>query len=741
MSRYGGEFRRVRLSVAMLGFDDAVALSESLMSIKGRGDEVLVVDCGQSGEASRAALSHGARVIRRAWNDDLSAVRNMALGALSGDWVLWLEAGEILDATSAAEMRTFLDAPTLTPQACSLWLETPPVDPRSMAERVAVMRMFPRVPEIEYQGRIGESILASMQALGWPETLCPWRLVRSAREHDQEFKRVRALRELRLIDLELQERGPRPEVLNHLGEMLVLFGEPAAARQRFQQSLAIAARGSTEMLAAYYGLLTTFGDQPAEQEAQVAACLEALAIYPLDAQLLTAMGGYLQAQGRYDLAIRAFQAAADHGQIDPRTWHVTDVAELAIHCLAICRQLNREGELAREALMQGVARFPYSQRLRMGLISILVRMGRGEEAAAQVDALPIQAPAREALRSAVRGASLAAQQNWIPAREYLEAAFRAGCRDPLCLRNLTLCLLALGEDAASLPVVRAWLTVEPENTEAQGYERTLARQGVTAPAPAGAGGHAAGTSAPRYWSILSPGDKPVAAPSPSSIPADAVPEVDMPADGSPAAISRGVPSVRSPHWRIPPVSAPGATNEIAPAWTETQPIREDGGSEIRQLRLDAAKAPTDSRIHMRLGDAYRQLGDTATAEAVWRAHLERCPQAAEVALALAEILIATGRATEAQPYVELLRQAGPKARGLVALLEGLMAGQRGAWDAAVRQLESARDAGITLPVLWQQLAIGLIQVGRLSDAQAILAHYTPPVAGPAPQRAGQTVAR
>jgi hypothetical protein len=58
------------------------------------------------------------------------------------------------------------------------------------------------------------------------------------------------------------------------------------------------------MLEGYYGLLTTFDGDPSQSDQQITACLEALEVYPLDAQLLVAMGGYMQNQNRLDLAAR-----------------------------------------------------------------------------------------------------------------------------------------------------------------------------------------------------------------------------------------------------------------------------------------------------------------------------------------------------------------------------------------------------------------------------------------------------
>ena len=67
------------------------------------------------------------------------------------------------------------------------------------------------------------------------------------------------------------------------------------------------------MLEAFYGILAALDQLPGARDKQLALCQEALAAFPFDAQLLCAMGNYLQQQGRIDLACRSFEAAARFG--------------------------------------------------------------------------------------------------------------------------------------------------------------------------------------------------------------------------------------------------------------------------------------------------------------------------------------------------------------------------------------------------------------------------------------------
>lgn len=67
-------------------------------------DERVVVDCGSEDDTVRLAEEHGARVIYHPWTDH-GTQKNIALSHAKGDWVLLLDADEIVPAPLAAQIR------------------------------------------------------------------------------------------------------------------------------------------------------------------------------------------------------------------------------------------------------------------------------------------------------------------------------------------------------------------------------------------------------------------------------------------------------------------------------------------------------------------------------------------------------------------------------------------------------------------------------------------------------------
>ena len=252
----------------------------------------------------------------------------------------------------------------------------------------------------------------------------------------------------------------------------------------FQHAIEASAVGSSDQLEAYYGLLTALDVAGEDRRArQLTICLQALEIFPFDAQLLCAMGGYLQSQGQLDLSIRAYQTAFRYGRVNPETWHLTEVAEIAAVCCSLALQLKGKDEEARQLLDEALEKYPRCVRLYWRTIDLHVKYGRRDEALALVGQMPDDVEHREALRGAVRGACLAVAKNWISAKAQLQTAYRAGCRDVFCLRWYSAVLIATGRTDEAKPVVQQWLLAEPTNVEARKYLATIeqAAEAKTAP--------------------------------------------------------------------------------------------------------------------------------------------------------------------------------------------------------------------------------------------------------------------
>ncbi len=86
-----------KLSLCMIVKNEETSLPQCLESIKDVVDELIVMDTGSDDQTVAIAESFGAQVPSFTWCDDFAAARNAALSYVSGDWVLVLDADEVLN--------------------------------------------------------------------------------------------------------------------------------------------------------------------------------------------------------------------------------------------------------------------------------------------------------------------------------------------------------------------------------------------------------------------------------------------------------------------------------------------------------------------------------------------------------------------------------------------------------------------------------------------------------------------
>ncbi|WP_226889679.1 glycosyltransferase [Nostoc sp. MG11] len=84
------------LSLCMIVKNEAATLSKCLSSVRKVVDEMVVVDTGSIDRTPYIAKQFGAKVHHFQWCNNFSAARNAALKYVTGDWVLVLDADEVM---------------------------------------------------------------------------------------------------------------------------------------------------------------------------------------------------------------------------------------------------------------------------------------------------------------------------------------------------------------------------------------------------------------------------------------------------------------------------------------------------------------------------------------------------------------------------------------------------------------------------------------------------------------------
>lgn len=94
----------VLLSLAMIVKNEDQVLGRVLSQVKQLCDEMIVVDTGSTDNTVAVAQSFGATVHHFEWIDDFAAARNAAFSHCTGDWILWLDADDVVPEASLQKL-------------------------------------------------------------------------------------------------------------------------------------------------------------------------------------------------------------------------------------------------------------------------------------------------------------------------------------------------------------------------------------------------------------------------------------------------------------------------------------------------------------------------------------------------------------------------------------------------------------------------------------------------------------
>jgi Glycosyl transferase family 2 len=148
-----------QLSLCMIVRNEAANLPACLDSVAGLADDIVVVDTGSTDATRDIARAHGARVIDAPWTGDFAAARNLALAAALGEWILVLDADELLPHASRIRIRELISAPAHS--AYNLVQKNRLVEGTHVS--VHIVRLFPNDPRVRFERPIHEQVNTSLE--------------------------------------------------------------------------------------------------------------------------------------------------------------------------------------------------------------------------------------------------------------------------------------------------------------------------------------------------------------------------------------------------------------------------------------------------------------------------------------------------------------------------------------------------------------------------------------------------
>jgi hypothetical protein len=184
---------RSTVALAMIVRDGGAGLARCLQSALPGVDGIVVGDTGSSDGSAEVARRFGARVLQIPWNDDFSQARNAVLEAVETDWVLWLDADEMLSAADAAQIPVLAAQDRIDAFEVWRWNYVRTLNSRSGGRAaepnpVAIpeARLYPaytrylntlffrRLPGLYFENAVHETVARRVRALGLRAAVAPF---------------------------------------------------------------------------------------------------------------------------------------------------------------------------------------------------------------------------------------------------------------------------------------------------------------------------------------------------------------------------------------------------------------------------------------------------------------------------------------------------------------------------------------------------------------------------------------
>ncbi|MDX2022233.1 MAG: glycosyltransferase family 2 protein [Deltaproteobacteria bacterium] len=147
------------VTLCMIVKDEEALLGKCLERAAGVWDELVVVDTGSQDNTVNIAKAAGAIVLERPWDHDFAAARNFGLAAARGDWVLYLDADEML----CDEVKEQIRLTTKNAGVGAATLVFRNRLPHGNVHLSNLLRLFRRFPDVTFRYPIHEEVWSSLE--------------------------------------------------------------------------------------------------------------------------------------------------------------------------------------------------------------------------------------------------------------------------------------------------------------------------------------------------------------------------------------------------------------------------------------------------------------------------------------------------------------------------------------------------------------------------------------------------
>ena len=248
------------IEISMIVKDGGATLARCLKSVSSFADRILIGDTGSTDESAEIARSLGAEVIAIPWEDDFSRARNLVLEQRKCDWILVIDADEMLDTHAGERIRMAIERPGIAAfhnwrwnymrdTSTRLGFQTARPNPVLIEEArlypayvpLPTTRLFRSHPGLYYEGCVHETVTRRVAALQMTARFADFIVHHFGHAEDAELERQRKNDLYQLLgERKLKANADDPQALIELGMAeLENARRPAVALEYFERACSL----------------------------------------------------------------------------------------------------------------------------------------------------------------------------------------------------------------------------------------------------------------------------------------------------------------------------------------------------------------------------------------------------------------------------------------------------------------------------------------------------------------------
>lgn len=362
------------LSVCMIVKNESALLGRCLQSVKEAADEIVVVDTGSSDSTVDIAKSFGANVVGVKWQNDFAQARNISLGQASCQWILWLDADDVVPQESISDLK---ELKKRSPE-CVFAMLIRNERPCNTGTEFMQARMFPNRAEIFFERSIHEQVMPSALRLGMK-----LQNTNVVIEHhgyaDPVILKQKAVRNVEMLLKEYESTGGDPVMLLEIADSFLLIEDYESALIWYNRLLEVPECAETVPAIASQAYCGLGNIHLKKEKFQKAADLfnDALKLSPWRLDVYYNRGVALEMADNKKGALQCFGSVIDM-QPQPGQVGVDFRAAKIKSFLRMSRILaeSENGTLAEQVITQGLAAFPARQEIRNMAGKIFLKSNR-----------------------------------------------------------------------------------------------------------------------------------------------------------------------------------------------------------------------------------------------------------------------------------------------------------------------------------------------------------------------------